>query len=114
MTGLSTAGRSRPEVAESRTKSANVRASELRPRPECHPDRPSADLEDDPLSAHINPGLDIRHLRAVHAHAHFECSDCGRVICLEEARVPAIALPPGFRRRRIEVTVKGTCDACKR
>jgi Fur family ferric uptake transcriptional regulator len=51
---------------------------------------------------------------AVHAHAHFECSDCGRVICLEEARVPMIALPAGFRRREIEVTVKGTCDACKR
>jgi Fur family ferric uptake transcriptional regulator len=51
---------------------------------------------------------------AVHAHAHFECSDCGRVVCLEEARVPVIALPAGFRRREIEVTVKGTCDACKR
>jgi len=51
---------------------------------------------------------------AAHAHAHFECSDCGRVICLDEARVPMIALPPGFRRRKIEVTVKGTCDACKR
>jgi len=25
-----------------------------------------------------------------------------------------IALPAGFRRREIEVTVKGTCDACKR
>ena len=51
---------------------------------------------------------------AVHAHAHFECSDCGRVICLEEARVPAVPLPAGFRRREIEVTVKGTCDACRR
>jgi Fur family ferric uptake transcriptional regulator len=51
---------------------------------------------------------------AVHAHAHFACSECGRVICLEEARVPAIALPAGFRRREIEVTVKGTCDTCRR
>jgi len=50
----------------------------------------------------------------VHTHAHFECSDCGRVICLEEARVPSIPLPAGFRRREIEVTVKGTCDACRR
>ena len=48
------------------------------------------------------------------AHAHFECSECGRVICLEEARVPAVPLPAGFRRREIEVTVKGTCDACGR
>ena len=51
---------------------------------------------------------------AVPAHAHFECSECGRVICLEEARVPAVPLPAGFRRREIEVTVKGTCDACGR
>lgn len=51
--------------------------------------------------------------RAVHAHAHFECSGCGRVICLEEALMPSIALPAGFRRREIEVTVKGTCDACR-
>lgn len=46
-------------------------------------------------------------------HAHFQCSDCGRVICLDEARVPAIALPTGFRRREVEVTVRGTCDACQ-
>lgn len=46
------------------------------------------------------------------AHAHFECSDCGKVICLDEARVPAINLPRGFRRREVEVTVKGSCDAC--
>ena len=51
---------------------------------------------------------------AVHAHAHFECSGCGRVICLDEARVPVIALPAGFRRREVEVTVKGTCGACRR
>jgi Fur family ferric uptake transcriptional regulator len=48
------------------------------------------------------------------AHAHFQCSDCGRVVCLEQARVPAIALPAGFRRGEVEVTVKGTCDACQR
>lgn len=47
------------------------------------------------------------------AHAHFACSDCGRVICLEQARVPAIPLPEGFRRAEVEVTVKGTCDACR-
>lgn len=47
-----------------------------------------------------------------HAHAHFQCSDCGKVICLDEARMPAIALPRGFRRREVEVTVKGSCDEC--
>ncbi|HEX4885965.1 MAG TPA: Fur family transcriptional regulator [Casimicrobiaceae bacterium] len=46
-------------------------------------------------------------------HAHFRCSDCGRVICLEHARMPAIPLPEGFRRADVEITVKGTCDACR-
>jgi Fur family ferric uptake transcriptional regulator len=50
---------------------------------------------------------------AAGAHAHFQCSDCGRVICLDQARVPAIPLPEGFRRDEVEVTVKGTCDACR-
>ncbi|MDQ2964080.1 MAG: transcriptional repressor [Pseudomonadota bacterium] len=46
------------------------------------------------------------------AHAHFECSSCGKVICLDEARLPSIPLPAGYRRRDIEVTIKGRCDQC--
>lgn len=46
-------------------------------------------------------------------HAHFQCSECGRVVCLEQARIPAISLPAGFHRAEVEVTVKGTCDACR-
>jgi Fur family ferric uptake transcriptional regulator len=46
-------------------------------------------------------------------HAHFQCSDCGRIVCLDQARVPVIALPAGFARREVEVTVRGTCDVCQ-
>lgn len=49
-----------------------------------------------------------------HAHAHFECVECGRVVCLDEARMPTIPVPHGFRRREVEVTVKGCCDRCSR
>jgi Fur family ferric uptake transcriptional regulator len=45
-------------------------------------------------------------------HAHFECSSCGKVICLDQARLPAIALPAGYRRRDVTVTIKGSCDRC--
>jgi Fur family ferric uptake transcriptional regulator len=45
-------------------------------------------------------------------HAHFECNACGRVVCLDEAPVPAIPLPAGFRRGDVDVRVKGTCDSC--
>ncbi len=46
------------------------------------------------------------------AHAHFQCSECGKVVCLDEAAWPAIPLPKGFRRTEVDVTVKGSCDAC--
>jgi Fur family ferric uptake transcriptional regulator len=45
-------------------------------------------------------------------HAHFECSSCGKMICLEQARLPSVPLPAGYRRRDIEVTIKGSCARC--
>jgi Fur family ferric uptake transcriptional regulator len=50
---------------------------------------------------------------AGHAHAHFRCSACGKVVCLDEAKLAAVALPAGFRGREIEVTIKGNCDECE-
>jgi Fur family ferric uptake transcriptional regulator len=46
------------------------------------------------------------------SHAHFECSSCGKVVCLDQARLPSIPLPAGYRRRDIAVTIKGSCDRC--
>ena len=45
-------------------------------------------------------------------HPHFECSSCGKVICLDEARLPSIPLPAGYRRRDVTVTIRGSCDRC--
>jgi len=45
-------------------------------------------------------------------HAHFECSSCGKVICLDRGRLPSIPLPAGYRRSDVEVTIKGSCDRC--
>ena len=45
-------------------------------------------------------------------HPHFECSSCGKVICLDQARLPSIPLPAGYRRRDVTVTIKGSCDRC--
>lgn len=46
-------------------------------------------------------------------HAHFECSDCGQVLCLEPvAAKPAVKLPAGFREKAVELTVKGVCADC--
>jgi len=48
------------------------------------------------------------------AHPHFCCHDCGRIVCLEQSLRVTVALPSGFTRREIDVTVHGTCDACAR
>lgn len=46
-------------------------------------------------------------------HAHFHCTQCGQIICLngpDPADVPV--LPPGYRRERMEITVHGRCAQC--
>jgi Fur family ferric uptake transcriptional regulator len=49
----------------------------------------------------------------VHEHAHFSCTECGTVVCLEAMGArPSLKLPAGFRTRHIDVTVKGTCASC--
>lgn len=49
---------------------------------------------------------------AHHAHAHFECDDCGRLFCLDTVDASAPALPPSFEAGRVDVTVHGRCAAC--
>lgn len=48
-----------------------------------------------------------------HSHAHFHCTGCGSVYCLE-ALQPAIAatLPAGFVLERAELTFHGRCPNC--
>ena len=46
-------------------------------------------------------------------HAHFQCTACGEVICLEDL-APDIRprLPAGYAPQSLEVTIKGLCSAC--
>lgn len=46
------------------------------------------------------------------AHAHFQCTECGKVVCLAELRQLQFTLPDGYRRRDVDVTVRGHCDRC--
>lgn len=50
-----------------------------------------------------------------HSHAHFHCTRCGSVFCLE-ALQPAIAatLPAGYQLERAELTFHGLCPQCGR
>lgn len=46
-------------------------------------------------------------------HAHFKCTDCGEVICLETAVAARnVPLPSGYHSQEIELTVKGLCADC--
>jgi Fur family transcriptional regulator, ferric uptake regulator len=47
-------------------------------------------------------------------HGHFECSRCGKVVCLDELRTDKLALkvPRGYRPDEIGLTVRGRCAQC--
>lgn len=46
-------------------------------------------------------------------HAHFNCTGCGQVYCLENL-TPAVALtlPKGFKLQHADVAVQGLCPHC--
>ena len=46
-------------------------------------------------------------------HAHFNCTHCGRIYCLENL-TPAVALtlPKGFKLQHADVAVQGLCPHC--
>jgi Fur family ferric uptake transcriptional regulator len=50
--------------------------------------------------------------RGSRGHAHFECSVCGRVLCLAAAAPQPQALPEGFRAESVALTVRGRCADC--
>lgn len=49
---------------------------------------------------------------AGHAHAHFQCVQCGTTMCLDEVAVPALAVPGGIELQGIELAAFGYCAAC--
>lgn len=48
---------------------------------------------------------------ADHRHAHFHCSGCATVFCMDaQARAPD--LPSGFQLEDVELTLRGLCPGC--
>lgn len=48
-----------------------------------------------------------------HDHAHFKCTCCQSVICLDDLGSGwTPALPAGFTPREVELTIKGLCAEC--
>ncbi len=48
-----------------------------------------------------------------HSHAHFQCTQCGRTICLDDVAAPALAVPPGIELQGIELAAFGRCAHCR-
>lgn len=46
-------------------------------------------------------------------HAHFYCSNCQTLLCIEITRTKELQLPAGFIEAEKEILIKGTCAACK-
>lgn len=46
-------------------------------------------------------------------HAHFHCSRCGQIVCLDGPDSTAtFALPKGYQPERTEITIHGRCPRC--
>ncbi len=45
-------------------------------------------------------------------HIHFKCTICGHTQCLEDAPIPSIILPKGYKADEVNFLVMGTCAQC--
>ncbi len=49
------------------------------------------------------------------AHPHFVCSECGVVACLPDDAIdvrPVRGAPRSLRRKKVEIQIRGVCNAC--
>ena len=48
-----------------------------------------------------------------HSHAHFECSECGKIFCLDDVQPKlSSSIPAQFTVDSIELNIKGKCADC--
>jgi Fur family ferric uptake transcriptional regulator len=47
-------------------------------------------------------------------HVHFNCTECGDVVCLDTVKVPDIKLPKAFSLSRLNLNIEGTCNNCQK
>ena len=48
------------------------------------------------------------------SHAHFYCSKCKSVQCMDNILIEKPSLPKGFIELRTDVMIKGICASCKK
>lgn len=46
------------------------------------------------------------------AHAHFRCTMCGSVYCLDDVQLPKVSVPKGFKVKESHLELEGSCKEC--
>jgi Fur family ferric uptake transcriptional regulator len=46
-------------------------------------------------------------------HVHFVCSNCEKIICLDNVVSPEIKLPEGYQPANVQVLINGICKDCR-
>jgi len=50
-----------------------------------------------------------------HEHAHFQCTSCDTVTCVNDVPLPRrVKLPEGFVGQEVDFLIKGTCPHCRK
>jgi Fur family transcriptional regulator, ferric uptake regulator len=45
-------------------------------------------------------------------HVHFKCKQCGKTICMDDIKIPALHIPGSYHPEEINILVTGTCASC--
>lgn len=45
-------------------------------------------------------------------HPHFYCEKCKEIFCLDDVKIPPIALPDGYKAHSVNYVIKGLCPNC--
>lgn len=48
----------------------------------------------------------------IHHHAHFICDNCDNTFCIEEYDLPKIKKIKGFKFKKLELIIQGSCPKC--
>lgn len=58
--------------------------------------------------------LSSKQMLNQHSHAHFECSACGKIFCLDDVQPKlSSSIPAQFTVDSIELNIKGKCADCQ-
>jgi len=63
----------------------------------------------------VNAILSAGNILSQHAHAHFQCSECSKIFCLDNIQ-PKLSgsIPTDFTIYSIELNIKGKCASCQK